>query len=240
MTKWVKLHLIVEGQTERAFARDTLKPHLAQYHVSVNPFMLLTNRKLGAVGGALSWDRFRYNVSGLLKQFADKSDRFSTMIDWYKLDPHFPGTAEAGKLAKAADRASAVANAVKSHFDSSRLVPFFTLHEFEALLFCDLSTVARRLSGRDKGVASLKKEIGSTPPEDVDDGPNTHPSARLEKHLPGYHQAKVRVGAPAAGEIGLHVLRGKCPHFGQWLTRLENLGGNALKRNGQCPTTNIL
>ena len=31
------------------------------------------------------------------------------------------------------------------------------------------------------------------------------------------------VGASAAGEIGLGILREKCPHFGQWLARLENL-----------------
>ncbi len=145
------------------------------------------------------------------------------MIDWYKLDSHFPGVTEARKLAKAADRASTVASAVQSHFNSPRLFPFFTLHEFEALLFCDLSTVARRLSGHEKGIASLKAEIGLTPPEDVDDGSSTHPSARLEKHLPGYPRAKVRVGAPSAGEIGLEVLREKCPHFGQWLARLERL-----------------
>ncbi len=228
MTAWVKLHLIVEGETELAFARDTLKPHLAQHDVSVHSFLLPTNRRLGAAGGALSWDRFRGNVSRLLKQYADKSDRFSTMIDWYKLDPRFPGVAEAGKLAKAADRASTVATSVQAHFHSPRLFPFFTLHEFEALLFCDLSILALHLRPHyERGIASLKAEIGSTPPEDVDDGSSTHPSARLEKHLPGYHGAKVRVGAPAAGEIGLHVLREKCPHFGQWLTRLENLGQGA-------------
>jgi hypothetical protein len=223
VTDWVKLHLIVEGETELAFARYTLKPHLTQYHVSVNPFMLPTNRRLGGYGGALSWDRFHHNVTRLLKQYADKSDRFSTMIDWYKLHPHFPGVAEARKLAKAADRACTVASTVQAHFGSPRLWPFFTLHEFEALLFCDLSTVARHMPGHDRDIASLKVEIDSTPPEDVDEGPNTHPSARFEKHLPGYQRAKVRVGASAVGAIGLHVLREKCPHFGQWLTRLENL-----------------
>ncbi len=225
MTAWVKLHLIVEGKTEYTFARDTLKPHLAQHQVSVNAFSLPTNPKLSAAGGALSWDRFHYNVTRLLKHYAENSDRFSTLIDWYKLDPHFPGIAEARKLARAADRASTVAAAVQTHFNSRRLCPFFTLHEFEAFLFCDLCTLARRLpSGHDRGIASLKVEIGSTPPEDVDDGPNTHPSARLARHLPGYDRAKVSVGALAAGEIGLHVLREKCPHFGQWLTRMENLG----------------
>jgi len=223
VTAWVKLHLVVEGQTELAFARETLKAHLAQFHVSVNPFLLPTNRKLGAFGGALSWDRFRYNVISLLKHYDDQSDAFSTMIDWYKLDPLFPGVAEAGNLARAADRANSVATAVQTYFNSPRLRAFFTLHEFEALLFCDLLPLARRLPGQERALANLKAEIGSTPPEEVDDGSSTHPSARLEKHSPGYHRAKVRVGAPAAGEIGLHVLRERCPHFGQWLTRLENL-----------------
>ncbi|MBU6401761.1 MAG: DUF4276 family protein [Verrucomicrobia bacterium] len=131
----MKLHLIVEGPTELVFARETLKPHLSRYCISVNPFMLPTNRNPAAVGGALSWDRFRYNVSRLLKHHAGRSDRFSTMIDWYKLDSHFPGVADARKLAKAADRACAVASAVQKHFDSPRLWPFFTLHEFEAFLF---------------------------------------------------------------------------------------------------------
>lgn len=149
------------------------------------------------------------------------------MGDWYKLDPRFPGVAEARKLAKAVDRAGTVATNVQTHFNSPRLFPFFTLHEFEALLFCDLLIVARRMRRPARDIAKLAAEIGSAPPEDVDDGASTHPSARLEKHLPGYHGAKVRVGAPAAGEIGLQVLRERCPHFGQWLTRLENLGQDA-------------
>jgi hypothetical protein len=54
---------------------------------------------------------------------------------------------------------------------------------------------------------------------------------RLEKHLPGYHRAKVRVGSSAASAIGLQVLREKCPHFGQWLMRLENLAQSHLYGN---------
>jgi hypothetical protein len=66
-------------------------------------------------------------------------------------------------------------------------------------------------------------QVGSTPPEEINDGDQTHPSARLEKHIPSYRRAKKRVGAPAAADIGLPILREKCPHFGQWLTSLEKL-----------------
>ncbi len=223
MTSWVKLHLIVEGTTELTFARDTLKPHLAQCQVSVNPFKLPTNQKLGATGGALSWDRFRYNLTRLLKQRASASDRFSTMMDWYQLDPHFPGFADARKLVSPVERVRAVEQAVSRFFDSPRFLPFFTLHEFEAFLFCDLPALTVRMPGHEQGIARLQEEIGTRLPEDINEGAETHPSARLENHLPGYHRAKVRVGAPAAGAIGLPVLREKCPHFGQWLSRLEQL-----------------
>jgi hypothetical protein len=176
----------------------------------------------------LSWDRFRHNVTCLLKQYAGQSDRFSTMIDWFKLDPHFPGVAEARKLAKAADRATAVANEVQLHFDSPRFNAFFALHEFEALLYCDLAQVKSRINDSDKAIANLQKEVaGFSCPEDINDGETTAPSKRLIKHVPRYEKLKVRVGAAAAGAIGLHVLREKCPHFGQWLARLENLGTNA-------------
>ena len=223
MSGWVKLHLIVEGDTEQDFARICLKPHLAQFQVSVNAFKLPTSRKTGDSGGALSWDRFRFNVERLLKQFPAKADQFSTMIDWYGLDPHFPNYAEACKLARPRDRADLVARKLQSHFDSPRLLPFFTLHEFEALLLCDLSAVAQRLPDHDKGITALAEEIGSIPPEDVNDGPNSHPSARFENHVSGYGRLKRRVGASAAAAIGLPALREKCPHFGHWLTRLEKL-----------------
>jgi hypothetical protein len=223
MTPWVKLHLIVEGFTEFTFARNTLKPHLARCHVSLDPFMLPTNRKVGAVGGALTWDRFHDNVGRLLKAHNSPADHFSTMVDWYKLDPDFPGFEEARKLARPIDRVQDVEKAVSQFFGSRRFVPFFTLHEFEALLFCDLSVLSTRMPGHEKEIERLRTDIGSVQPEDIDEGEATHPSARLEKRLPGYGKAKVRIGAPAVGAIGLTILREKCPHFGQWLTRLENL-----------------
>lgn len=70
MMSWIKLHLICEGQTEFVFVRDSLKPHLKAWQVSVEPIMLFTNRPLKATGGAISWDRFHYYVDRLLKQYS--------------------------------------------------------------------------------------------------------------------------------------------------------------------------
>ena len=70
----------------------------------------------------------------------------------------------------------------------------------------------------------MQKEVAAFEcPEDINEGRNTAPSKRLIHHIPRYEKLKVRVSAPAADAIGLPILREKCPHFGQWLTRLEKL-----------------
>ena len=73
-------------------------------------------------------------------------------------------------------------------------------------------------------MTALKNEVaGFSCPEDINEGETTARSKRLISHVPRYEKLKVRIGAPAASAIGLHVLREKFPHFGQWITRLESL-----------------
>ena len=51
--------------------------------------------------------------------------------------------------------------------------------------------------------------------------PTTAPSKRIEALVPGYQ--KPVMGTLAAQEIGLQTMREACPHFGQWIARLERL-----------------
>ncbi len=66
----------------------------------------------------------------------------------------------------------------------------------------------------------IKVRQAARGPEYIDDGPSTHPSARLGA-LPAYR--KVRHGVEAAHHVGLDTIRSECPHFGGWLSRLEGL-----------------
>lgn len=51
----------------------------------------------------------------------------------------------------------------------------------------------------------------------------THPKARIKRVCCTYDE---NVAGPLlAGAIGLATLRRRCPHFGEWLTRLEQLDG---------------
>lgn len=58
-------------------------------------------------------------------------------------------------------------------------------------------------------------------PEHINNSPSTAPSKRIEALMKGYQ--KPLMGALAALEVGLDVMREKCSLFNQWLESLEYL-----------------
>jgi len=221
---WVRLYITVEGQTEKQFADLALKPHLANYNIEVRPRVVVTQRKLGKRGGILDFDTIRGDITRLMKQDANAKARFTIMVDLYALPSEFPGWGEARKQTKPRDRVKVLEEALAESFNESRFLPYIQLHEFEALLFCDLSQLQRRIADSEAAVQKLRNEVGTVEPEEINEGESTAPSKRIMRHLPIYQRNKVRVGAPAAASIGLRTLREKCPHFDGWLSRLEALG----------------
>ena len=220
---WFRLYITVEGQAEKAFADQALTPHLANYNIEVKPRVVLTNRKLGKRGGILDFAKIEGDLTRLMHQDRRPEARFTTMIDFYALPPEFPGWAEARKKALPKDRVAVLEASLHSRFGDDRFHPYIQLHEFEALLYCDLSQLQCRLNNAEHGIAALQREVRNLAPEDINEGAHTAPSKRIINHLPVYERSKVRVGASAAAAIGLPALRAKCPHFHDWLSRLERL-----------------
>jgi len=72
------------------------------------------------------------------------------------------------------------------------------------------------------GVGRLIADVGLARPEEVNEGKETYPSARIQRHVPQYR--KPLHGPLIAQRIGLETMRARCPHFHQWLERLESLG----------------
>ena len=224
VTRWVRLYITVEGPTEKEFADSALKPHLARFEIDVRPRVVITSRKLGKRGGILGFQKLQGDLTRLMKEDQQDEARFTTMIDLYALPKQFPGWEEAQKKSNPLDRVTALENALEAEFSEPRFLPYIQLHEFEALLYCDLAQLQQRISDSDAGIEALRREIGILQPEDIDEGPETAPSKRIIRHVPIYERNKIRVGAPAAAAIGLTTLRTKCHHFGDWLSRLEALG----------------
>jgi hypothetical protein len=220
---WLRLYITVEGQAEKAFADQALTPHLANYSIEVKPRVVLTNRKLGKRGGVLDFARIQGDLTRLMRQDKQPEARFTTMLDLYALPSEFPGWEEARRKPNAMERVTFLEQALHSEFSDPRFQPYLQLHEFEALLYCDLNQLRCRLSNSDHGINALQEEVAHLQPEEINEGPHTAPSKRIISHLPIYERSKVRVGAPAAAAIGLPALRAKCPHFHDWLSRLERL-----------------
>jgi hypothetical protein len=220
---WKRLYITVEGQAEQAFAKEVLVPHLAQFSIDVKPRLVITNRKLGCRGGITDYRKIRSDLVMRLKEDAKPEARFTTMLDLYALPGEFPGWVQANACAAAIQKVAALESALHADLADTRFIPYIQLHEFEALLFCDLSELQNRISGSGQALANLARSVQHLSPEDINQGPTTAPSKRIINHVPIYEKTKVRVGAPAAAAIGLSKLRSKCPHFDAWIDRLESL-----------------
>jgi hypothetical protein len=145
------------------------------------------------------------------------------MIDLCAIPSDTPGwsTPDSGA---APSRAAAMETAIRQEHGDSRLLPYVQVHEFETLLYADLSELAGTL-GDDAGasaVEALAAEVAGVAPEDVDDGPDTAPSKRILKHVGPRYRKRV-YGVQTTASIGLAALRSACPRFDAWVTTLEAL-----------------
>ena len=89
-----RLHLIVEGQTEQAFAGRVLIPHLAAKGVYLSKAQLTAHvRKSGVAhrGGLRRYEPFRNDLVRRLREDHSGDMFLSTMIDLYALPDDFPG-----------------------------------------------------------------------------------------------------------------------------------------------------
>ena len=222
-----ELVVIVEGETEQTFVRDQLAAHLPLHGTNVWP--VLPGRRRSH-GGVKKWEVARQDIIRTLKE-----RRYcSTMFDYYALPEDWPGRAQSRSLAWN-KRASYVENeiledvasAMGGDFHRKYFIPYIQLHEFEALAFADVETLAsvasplghRSAEMLTKKFSKILTEAGD--PEAINDGYETCPSRQIEGIVPAY---KKRLHGPiVTRRIGLDVLRKQCAHFASWLHRLESI-----------------
>jgi hypothetical protein len=104
----------------------------------------------------------------------------------------------------------------------ARFVPHLQLHEYETLLYSDPDSFAFSFDDCAGAIAGLKKIVAEFQDiERIDDGELTAPSKRIVGLLDAYQGMKVIAGPDIAGHIRLAKLRDRCPHFSDWIDRLE-------------------
>ena len=225
-----RLLVHVEGETEETFVNELLRPYLYDRGYSAVSARLMGNaRQRSRRGGIKGWAEVRKDILGHLKQ--DVGRLVTTMVDYYGLpqsgNKTWPGRKAAGGLVFA-QKAKTVEDALLADISQGmggtlnpdRFIPYVMMHEFEAMLFSDCEGFGHGIGREDlvEPLQAIRDQFAS--PEEIDDSPDTAPSKRIEHLMPNYQ--KPLVGNLAALEIGIHAIRRECPHFRDWLERLEH------------------
>jgi len=210
-----KLFIMVEGQTEERFVKDILSDYFFQNNIFAQPILVTTkvvNDGTNFRGGWVSYSNTRRD---LLKLLADTSVyKVTTMLDYYGLPDDFPAWvshADCYKSVLAAE--SAFANDI----NHSKFLPYLQLHEFEGIIFSSPKAIVDTLGGgKSAKLAEVKKHLEHYhSPEEIDQGPETHPSKRLIKMFKDYN--KPLHGSLIAQRTGLDEILKLCPHFKRWV-----------------------
>jgi hypothetical protein len=221
-----RVHVVVEGQTEESFINEVLAPVLWPHKVYLTPRLLGSP---GHKGGNINYPRVRKDVVVQLRQ--DSTAYCSTMFDLYGLGPGFPGTPPPGNLSNL-EKVTHIEEAIKADLvaqvpelrPDARFLPYLQLHEYEGLLFSDPAAFALGIGQRHLAEQFEKVRAGFATPEDINDDPDTAPSRRVLRIYPLYR--KVLDGTLAARVVGVAKIQQECPHFREWVGKLEALAAS--------------
>lgn len=221
----ILLTVLVEGDTEEAFVKAVLVPHLGARGVYATPIKYETSRSAAGrryKGGGLHWPGVNKQVREFLRD-PRAEYRLTTLFDLYRLPADFPGMADYAAVTNTTERAGLLESAMATAVGDARFFPYIQRHEFETLVLACLDQLEASDPAKRAGIKKLRADIGAASPEDVNDGANTAPSKRLQRFVERYR--KDLDGPDVTARAGLAALRAACPRFGAWLTALESLAG---------------
>ena len=224
MTSSIRLLIVAEGVTEETFVGKILTPHLSARAIYPSARLVEFSRTKARIyrGGLLKYAAAKRDILLLLQE--DPTIYVTTMFDLYALPTTFPMYELAKQPTDPKERIKILEEGLRADINNDRFIPYIQLHEYEALLFSDISKidyVMKTLQG-ESHLTKLERIMTQFPsPELINDGPTTAPSKRLLEIYSTYD--KVLSGSLIAQEIGLSTIRKECPHFNSWLETLENL-----------------
>jgi hypothetical protein len=217
----MRLYILCEGQTEDRFIKEILAPHLLPQNIYATPIICETKRTVGKKykGGVSKYSKIKNELEILCK--GDPTAFVTTMLDYYKLPNDTPGKGTTGDIYKIA---SEIETSVNANLGGLRnLLVNLVIHEFECLLFSDVSAFNGEAKADDKALlelARIKNDFST--PEHINDSEMTAPSKRIMKILPEY--SKTLNGIPIAKRIGIEKIANECRHFKEWLENIQALG----------------
>lgn len=212
--------VLVEGDTEVSFVDYILYPEFVTKGVFLNSTLFRKKHK-----GSFSYQNSQKRILNSIRE--DSSSYVTTFVDYYKLPHDWPGRTESQTCQNYQDKAQKVEQSLcediisqmGESWNPAHFIPYVQMHEFEALLFSDTSILAANDLKVLKQLDNILQSF--TCPEEINDNYNTCPSRRIKQHIESY--VKTVDGIIAAQKIGLPKMRQECPHFNEWIMKLETL-----------------
>jgi len=221
----IRLNITVEGQTEETFINQVIAPHLAFYNVFVAARRVETE-KGGSRGGMTTYQKAKNDLLRWMKEDKHTEVRFTTMFDLYALPNDFPYFDNAYKKSDPYEKITAIETSFKEDINDYRFIPYIQLHEYEALILSEPDKFDNMFPKYEHQIETLKELVKKfKSPELINDGKETAPSKRIINEIPSYKSLKKIAGVEIAEKIGLETIRIKCPHFDEWINKLETLSG---------------
>lgn len=215
------IYVVCEGQSEMTFVKQILSPYIQErsnYQCFLNPFVVITSfdRRKGRVfrGGLTDYQKPKNDILRCLKS----GRPVTTMFDYFGLPTDFPNYEDMNALHDDYEKVRFLEKQMQDDIGNDLFFPYISLHEFEALFYCDLDTLKLLYTGYENEIEKLKSEIEGRPPESINDGENTSPSKRLLNHLKYEKGSEIMI---PLNHIGIDKMREKCPHFSEWVSRIE-------------------
>ncbi|MEZ4631739.1 MAG: DUF4276 family protein [Deinococcales bacterium] len=171
------VHILVEGQSEETFIKEVLAQHLYTFDLNLIPIIVKTKKLQKGPqhkGGLVNYDHLKRDLKDLLQNKA--VDKVTTMFDLYALPGNFPKLGEIYQ--KGVEKALELEKALFEDVNHPKLLPYIQVHEFETLLFSDVSKFALDFSEAE--VRQLQ-EIAAmfSSPEDINETSEGAPSKRI-------------------------------------------------------------
>lgn len=217
-----RLVIIVEGDAEESFINNVLSPYFNSFGI----YNYIQCYKIKHSNGGLS--KYSHLKKDIVNTLYENDVVVSTLVDFYRIPSDFPGYNESLSYDKHSDQVNYLESKIKEDIELTQnrvfenLVPYIQLHEFETFIFSDIMGVDALF---DQSEYDRREFINITRqyenPEDINNGVNTAPSVRLKKIIKGYD--KVLFGIEIIQNLGVDLIREKCPRFNSWIQNLIDI-----------------
>jgi len=202
----------VEGKTELLFVKKVLYPYLYDKGIFVTPV---------SING---YKTYSYIRSEIFKLGKGKKCIITTMYDYYGLSKinDFAGiNFDNIKTKNCIEKINNIEFSFKNDIGLNNFIPYIQLHEFETFMFIDSDITAKNLSAPDI-TESINKAL-----KDFDNNPEfinseAFPSKRIIDVCQNYD--KTIDGPKICEDLGIPKIMNSCPHFKEWIEKIENFG----------------